>query len=248
MNPVVLNPKINRHDVATIVALDFPSSEEALHFTRRLSPTLCKLKVGNELFTGSGKKLVETLVNQGFQVFLDLKFHDIPNTVAEACRNAANMGVWMVNVHASGGKRMLEAAANALASLNHRPLLIAVTVLTSLNKQDGEFLFGSPNIENRVLRLSQLAKEAGLDGVVSSAQEIRAIKKICGLDFLTVTPGIRDKQDTRGDQVRTLSAKDALIAGSDYLVIGRPIRSLSNPLARLEELYQLQKSIRGQDA
>ena len=247
MNPLIFSPEINHHDAATIVALDFPSGEETLHFIRRLSPALCKLKVGNELFTGSGKKLVEALVNQGFQVFLDLKFHDIPNTVAEACRNAADMGVWMVNVHASGGRRMLEAAADALATLNHRPLLIAVTVLTSLNQEDSEFLFGSPDIENRVLHLSQLAKEAGLDGVVSSAQEIQVIKKTCGVDFLTVTPGIRDKQDVKGDQVRTLSAEEALAAGSDHLVIGRPIRSLLNPLARLEELYRLQKSIRGQN-
>lgn len=220
-----------------IVALDFASAEPALNLVSRLSPDLCRLKVGKELFTRSGPALVETLQQRGFEVFLDLKFHDIPNTVAAAIRAAAELGVWMVNIHAGGGRRMMEAAAGALDGLGHKPLLIGVTVLTSLSDADlAELGYGETAAE-RVQRLAALAADSGLDGVVCSALEAEALRSARGDDFCLVTPGIRLAGDAAGDQRRVVTPADARALGSDYLVIGRSITASDDPLAALHRVH-----------
>lgn len=220
-----------------IVALDFASAEPALNLVSRLSPDLCRLKVGKELFTRSGPALVETLQQRGFEVFLDLKFHDIPNTVAAAIRAAAELGVWMVNIHAGGGRRMMEAAAGALEGLGHKPLLIGVTVLTSLSDADlAELGYGETAAE-RVQRLAALAADSGLDGVVCSALEAEALRSARGDDFCLVTPGIRLAGDAAGDQRRVVTPADARALGSDYLVIGRSITASDDPLAALHRVH-----------
>jgi orotidine-5'-phosphate decarboxylase len=212
-----------------IVALDFPDAPAALGFAGKLSPDACRVKVGKELFTSAGPVVIEKLVDRGFDVFLDLKFHDIPNTVAAAVSAAANMGVWMLNVHGLGGRQMLEAARNALAQFSNPPLLIAVTILTSMDQQSlSEVgLQGSP-IEN-VLRLASLARAAGLDGVVCSPQEVSVLRQELGEDFLRVTPGIRLASDKADDQKRIMTPLDAIKAGSDYLVMGRSITRADAP-------------------
>jgi orotidine-5'-phosphate decarboxylase len=216
-----------------IVALDYPSEKLALDLARRLSPSVCRVKVGKELFTSSGPMLVEELQRLGFDVFLDLKFHDIPNTVAGAVRAAAELGVWMVNVHASGGRRMMAAAAEALAGLAHKPLLIGVTVLTSMSTQDLQDIGCGASTEEQVLRLAALASDSGLDGVVCSAQEASALRRALGRDFCLVTPGIRLAGDDGSDQRRVVTPAAALAAGSDFLVIGRSITAAADPLAAL---------------
>ncbi len=219
-----------------IVALDFPSAEQALSVVRALTPVRCRLKVGKELFTRAGPHLVEDLRERGFDVFLDLKFHDIPNTVAAACAAAAKLGVWMVNVHASGGRRMLEAARERLDSCGSRPLLVAVTILTSLGDEDlKEVGFRGGSAEN-VRRLAVLAKEAGLDGVVCSPREAAMLRRILGPGFLLVTPGVRPVESAVGDQKRVMTPGDAIRAGADFLVIGRPITAAPDPLRALEEI------------
>lgn len=220
-----------------IVALDFPAAEPALQLARQLSPALCRLKVGKELFTRSGPQLVEQLQGMGFDVFLDLKFHDIPNTVAGAVRAAGELGVWMVNVHASGGRRMMEAAMASLQGLADRPLLIAVTVLTSMTGEDLRELGHTETATERVLRLAELAADSGLDGVVCSAMEASDLRQARGDDFCLVTPGIRLAGDSADDQRRVVSPADALAMGSDYLVIGRSITAAADPLAALEKVH-----------
>jgi len=212
-----------------IVALDFPDAPAALDFAGKLSPDACRVKVGKELFTAAGPAVIEKLVDRGFDVFLDLKFHDIPNTVAAAVSAAANLGVWMLNVHTLGGRRMLEAARNALAHVSRPPLLIAVTILTSMDRQalSEVGLQGSPG-EN-VLRLARLARAAGLDGVVCSPQEVSALRQELGEDFLLVTPGIRLASDNVDDQKRIMTPQDAIRAGSDYLVMGRSVTRADAP-------------------
>ena len=204
-----------------------------MSFVDRVTPDLCRLKVGKELFTAAGPQLVETLANRGFDVFLDLKFHDIPNTVAGAVRSAANLGVWMVNVHALGGRTMMAAARAALAELPRPPLLIAVTVLTSMDRQQLHEI--GLDLEPAVLveRLALLAKKSGMDGVVCSAQEATALKALCGQSFQLVTPGIRPADAAADDQSRVMTPTAAFAAGSDYLVIGRPITRSSDPVATL---------------
>ncbi len=219
-----------------IVALDFPSPEAALALVDRLTPALCRLKVGKELFTRGGPQLVEQLQSRGFEVFLDLKFHDIPNTVAGAVKAAADLGVWMVNVHASGGRRMLEAAREALDGVANPPLLIGVTVLTSLSEEDLRELGYSEKPEQRVLRLASLAEKCGLDGVVCSAQESTLLKRELGAGFCLVTPGIRLAGDDAGDQRRVVTPAAAMAAGSHYLVIGRSVTAAADPLAALERI------------
>jgi orotidine-5'-phosphate decarboxylase len=216
-----------------LVALDFPETSAVMSFVDRVTPDLCRLKVGKELFTAAGPQLVETLANRGFDVFLDLKFHDIPNTVAGAVRSAANLGVWMVNVHALGGRTMMEAARAALAELPRPPLLIAVTVLTSMDRQQLHEI--GLDLEPAVLveRLALLAKKSGMDGVVCSAQEATALKALCGQSFQLVTPGIRPADAAADDQSRVMTPTAAFAAGSDYLVIGRPITRSSDPVATL---------------
>ncbi len=219
-----------------IVALDYASAEPALALARRLSPELCRLKVGKELFTRCGPQLVDQLQQQGFEIFLDLKFHDIPNTVAGAVRAAAELGVWMVNVHAGGGRRMMEAAADALQAYANRPLLIGVTVLTSMSDQDLQELGYTESAAQRVLRLAQMSAASGLDGVVCSAMEAAELRRARGETFCLVTPGIRLAGDDAGDQRRVVTPSDALSLGSDYLVIGRSVTGAEDPMAALQRV------------
>lgn len=221
---------------AVIVALDYPGVQDALDMAARLSPDLCRLKVGKELFTRAGPALVEQLQAQGFEIFLDLKYHDIPNTVAGAVRAAADLGVWMVNVHAGGGRRMMEAAREAVDAGAHRPLLIGVTVLTSLSDEDLLELGYAESAAQRVSRLAALAADSGLDGVVCSAQEAATLRVERGDAFQLVTPGIRLAGDTAGDQRRVLTPRQAMALGADYLVIGRSVTAAPNPLDALQRV------------
>jgi orotidine-5'-phosphate decarboxylase len=215
-----------------IVALDFNNQKEALTLVDALDPDSCTLKVGSELFTLLGADFVRSLIKREFKVFLDLKFHDIPNTVANACKACADLGVWMVNVHASGGLKMMVAAKNALETYgNDRPLLIAVTVLTSFTEEDLASVGVQHSILDQVMSLASLARESGLDGVVSSAHEVKIIKQKCGTEFITVTPGIRLAKNSNDDQSRVMTPKQAIEAGSNYIVVGRPITQASNPAA-----------------
>lgn len=219
-----------------IVALDYADAASALALVERLDPALCRLKVGKELFTVAGPELVRTLVARGFEVFLDLKFHDIPNTVAAACRAAAGLGVWMLNVHASGGRRMMAAAQAALADLPKPPLLIAVTVLTSMSAEDLGEVGISAAPADQVLRLARLAHACKLDGVVCSAQEAAMLRAELGAGFRLVTPGIRPAGAEAGDQRRVMTPAEALRAGATDLVIGRPVTAAADPLAALEQI------------
>lgn len=226
--------------IKLIVALDFDERSTAMTLVDKLDPAQCALKVGSEMYTLFGADFVRTLVARNFNVFLDLKFHDIPNTVARACKAAADLGVWMLNVHASGGLPMMQAAREALVSYgSSRPLLIAVTVLTSMSAEDLLALGVHEPLEKRVCAMAQLAQEAAFDGVVSSALEVPAIKAACGQRFLTVTPGIRLAHDGHDDQVRVITPERAIKAGSDYLVIGRPITRASQPANIIQELLKV---------
>ena len=228
----------NLNDPKIIVALDFPSKNPALALADQLDPAKCRLKVGKELFTRSGPDLVKALQSRGFDIFLDLKFHDIPNTTSAAVAAAAELGVWMVNVHASGGEKMMVACRERLESFgNDRPLLIAVTVLTSMSDEDLAGIGIASSAEAHVSRLATLTKNSGLDGVVCSAQEAPRLKAEQGSDFQLITPGIRPLTADKGDQQRIMTPVDALKAGSDYLVIGRPITQSPDPLAALEAIY-----------
>lgn len=222
---------------AVIVALDYSDQNKALALVDKLDPEICRLKVGKEMFTLFGPELVKTLQRKGFDIFLDLKFHDIPNTVAKAVASAAELGVWMVNVHASGGLAMMQAAAKSLDSYaNQRPILIAVTVLTSMTQEDLSLIGINRNIDEHVNALAQLSGKAGLDGVVCSAQETRALRNLMGKDFTLVTPGIRPAGSSVDDQKRVVTPSKALAMGSDYLVIGRPITQASDPLTAITEI------------
>lgn len=215
-----------------IIALDFNREQEALTLIQKINPAHCALKVGSEMFTLLGPQFVRKLVEQQFNVFLDLKFHDIPNTVVCSCQAAADLGVWMINLHASGGLAMMRAAKNALDAFGkNKPLLIAVTVLTSMNSLQLPEIGIDTSIATQVNRLAHLAHQAELDGVVCSALEAPVVKKLCGNNFLTVTPGIRLPGDGADDQSRIVTPKDALMMGSDYLVMGRPITRSPNPEA-----------------
>lgn len=221
-----------------IVALDFASAEKTLDFVQQLEPSLCQLKIGKELFTATGRYLVEQLVLQGYRIFMDLKYHDIPNTVASACKVAADMGVWMVDMHASGGRRMMEAAAEAVSNYSQSPLLIAVTVLTSMTQSElAETGINLP-IDEAVVRLAELSSQAGMNGVVCSAQEATLLRQQLGQEFLLVTPGIRLSTDIKDDQRRIMTPKAALAAGSSYLVMGRPITQSEHPSALLQQINQ----------
>ena len=220
-------------DSRVIVALDYADSTSALNLVNQLDPSLCKLKVGKELFTAAGPQLVEQLVAKNFQVFLDLKFHDIPNTVSKACQAASNLGVWMLNVHASGGKAMMEAALEGVNKSKHSPYLIAVTVLTSMSQANLAEVGIENSIENQVLKLAQLTQLAGLHGVVCSALEAPLLREQLEQDFLLVTPGIRPATANKDDQTRILTPTQALAAGASYLVVGRPITQASNPFEAL---------------
>ncbi len=231
-------------DPKIIVALDFQNAKIAVNFARQLNPKMCRLKVGKELFTAAGPQLIEALQQQNFEVFLDLKFHDIPNTTAKACQAASNLGVWMTNVHASGGLEMMQAAREAIDKSTHKPLLIAVTVLTSMNAQTLQNIGVHTPLQQHVLNLAKLSKEAGLDGVVCSAQEATILKENLGQEFCLVTPGIRPKNAAKDDQTRIVTPEDALKLGAHYLVIGRPITQTENPLKALEDIFQECTSIK----
>jgi orotidine-5'-phosphate decarboxylase len=220
-----------------IVALDYPTVEQALLMADQLDPMRCRLKVGKELFTRGGPAIVEQLQRKGFEVFLDLKFHDIPNTTAKAVRAAGELGVWMVNVHATGGRRMMEAARNELSQVkNNKTLLIAVTVLTSMEREDLQEVGLDLDPLDHVKRLAALTESCGLDGVVCSAQEVTPLRTIISPEFSLVTPGIRPADSVAGDQRRIMTPSEAIQAGSTYLVIGRPITQAENPLLALESI------------
>lgn len=216
--------------IKIIVALDYADMNSAMSLARQLDPGQCHLKVGKELFTRCGPAIVEQLQKLGFEIFLDLKFHDIPNTCAQAVRAAADLGVWMVNVHASGGRAMMETAKEVLEQVNgRRPYLIAVTALTSLETPDLLEVGYSNTAQQLVERLASLTRDCGLDGVVCSSQEVTVLRAMLGKDFLLVTPGIRPANAEAGDQKRIMTPLQALQAGSDYLVIGRPITRSESP-------------------
>jgi orotidine-5'-phosphate decarboxylase len=225
-------------DPRVIVALDFASADQALAFAARVMPQTCRLKVGKELFTAAGPALIEKLTQRGFDVFLDLKFHDIPNTVAGACKAAVQLGVWMLNVHALGGRAMLEAARDAVAAGTRRPKLIAVTLLTSMAANDMKEVGIEGEPAAAALRLARLAQASGLDGVVCSAQEAALLKRECGNQFCLVTPGIRPARGAKDDQQRVMTPADAVAAGADYLVIGRPVTQAPDPVAALAAINQ----------
>jgi len=222
-----------------IIALDYANQTQALELASKLDPKLCRLKIGKEMFTRFGPELVKELHRIGFDIFLDLKFYDIPNTVAKAVQAAAEMGVWMVNVHASGGQEMMQAAKNILLPFaKDAPLLIAVTVLTSLNDADLKAVNLTNSVQQQVLSLAQLSQRSGLDGVVCSALETAMLREHLGAEFKLITPGIRPAGVSADDQKRIVSPAKAIALGSDYLVIGRPITKANNPLQALQAIHQ----------
>jgi orotidine-5'-phosphate decarboxylase len=219
-----------------IIALDFGTSDQTLQFLDLLDPNLCRVKIGKELFTASGPQLVRKIIDRGFDVFLDLKFYDIPNTVARASKIAAELGIWMLNIHASGGRAMMEAARESIDSLgNQRPLLIGVTVLTSFLKEDLEQTGIKSHPEEQVSKLAFLARDSGLDGVVCSAAETKLLRSQLHDKFCLVTPGIRRPEDAIGDQKRVVGPAEAIQNGSNYLVVGRPITRADSPNGALIE-------------
>ncbi|WP_304164153.1 orotidine-5'-phosphate decarboxylase [Lonsdalea britannica] len=229
--------KQNSHSSPILVALDYASQRDAYEFVDRIDPQSCRLKVGKEMFTLFGPSLVKALQQRGFDVFLDLKFHDIPNTTARAVAAAAELGVWMVNVHASGGARMMQAAKEALLPYGaDAPLLIAVTVLTSMDEDDLRGLGITLSPAEQAERLAVLTQQCGLDGVVCSAHEAERLKQRCGAAFQLVTPGIRPVGSAAGDQRRIMTPEQAKQAGVDYMVIGRPITQSANPAQTLKDI------------
>ncbi len=228
----MLDPKV-------VVALDFDKRNDALSFVDKIQPSDCRLKIGKEMFTYFGPEFVKQLTAKGFDVFLDLKFHDIPNTVAKAVKASADLGVWMVNVHASGGSQMMIKAKNALEQYgDDAPLLIAVTVLTSMGQEDLLGLGITKTPEEQVLSLATLTKESGLDGVVCSAWEAEKLKATLGKEFKLITPGIRPAGASVDDQKRIMTPEQAISVGVDYLVIGRPITKAENPQLVLQQINQ----------
>lgn len=232
------------HPSKIIVALDLDNATQLDELLAKLSPQDCILKIGKAMFAAKGPAFVQMLIQRGFNIFLDLKFHDIPNQVAHAVTEAAKLGVWMVNVHALGGKQMMLAAKKALdifeSEQGHRPLLIAVTILTSHDGSDIQEIGLQGTVKENVLRLAKLAKQCELDGVVCSAQEAELIKAIenCGKDFITVTPGIRLETDASQDQKRIMTPQAAIKLGADYLVIGRPITGANDPMSVVTAINQ----------
>jgi orotidine-5'-phosphate decarboxylase len=209
--------------------LDYSTEKEVMSLVNNIEPEKCRVKVGKELFTLCGPAIIEKLQAKNFEVFLDLKFHDIPNTVAKACRIAADLGVWMLNVHAFGGSAMMLAAREAIDKSSQNPLLIAVTILTSLSDNELNELGVTGTTEQSVIRLAKLAAESKLDGVVCSAKEVSLLAKAISSDFVLVTPGIRPEGSDAGDQKRIVTPSQAMESGSHYLVIGRPITQAGDP-------------------
>ena len=219
-----------------IVALDL-ERDLALDLAKSLDPNNCRLKVGSQLFTSAGPGVIEELSSLGFDIFLDLKFHDIPSTVAQSVKAASNLGVWMLNIHTSGGSAMMKAAKEATTGLEDPPLIIGVTMLTSLNEKDVNEV-GIKDISNQVLSLASLAKKNSLDGIVCSANDVISVKELLGKNFVTVTPGIRSSDSSKDDQSRVSSARNAIEKGADYLVIGRPITKSTNPMESLDSIIK----------
>ena len=237
MNPLMLDNAV-QFKSQVIVALDYNNELDVINFVSKIDPSLCRLKVGKELFTACGRKLVEKLILSGYDVFLDLKFHDIPNTVYSACKVASNIGVWMLNIHCSGGSKMMQMAANAVNESTHKPLLIGVTVLTSMSQADFSEIGGGCTIAEQVIKLAKLAYTSGLNGVVCSALEASLIKQNTHNDFLTVTPGMRLQQNISDDQTRIMLPREAIKNHADFLVIGRPITQALNPYETLLGILQ----------
>ncbi len=231
MNTVNNDPRI-------VVALDYANPQDALALARRLDPAICRLKVGKELFTAAGPQLVQALIDRGYDIFLDLKFHDIPTTVGKACEAASRLGVWMLNVHASGGSDMMQAARDGVERSGRTPLLIAVTVLTSMNQQTLNQIGVAGDLRSQVLNLARMTRQSGLDGVVCSAQEASMLRAEIGPGFCLVTPGIRPASASLDDQSRVVTPAQAIANGADYLVIGRPITQAENPLSALQAIHQ----------
>lgn len=221
-----------------IIALDNMSVPQVLAFADNVDPALCRLKVGKELFTKAGNTIINQLHDKNFEIFLDLKFHDIPNTTAQAVLSAADMGVWMVNVHASSGLTAMQTVKQRLQASDYQTLVIAVTVLTSMSQADLQGIGINDSVENQVKRLALLTQQAGLDGVVCSAQEASMLKQVCGKDFLLVTPGIRMPEDAMNDQTRICTPAQAIYNGADYLVIGRSITQAQEPNEKLTHILQ----------
>lgn len=223
-------------DPKIIIALDYPDANAALTMADQIDPRRARVKVGKELFTRSGPDVVRQLVSRGFDVFLDLKYHDIPHTVGRACAAAADLGVWMLNVHTLGGMAMMQAAKQAVGNDADSPILIGVTLLTSMDQKTFEQIGLRGKMIDTVLRLAGLAKDSGLDGVVCSAQEATTLRDNLGAEFQLITPGIRPAGSDQGDQHRTMTPKQALEAGSHYLVIGRPVTAAADPMKALLEI------------
>jgi orotidine-5'-phosphate decarboxylase len=221
-----------------VAALDYDNLKDCESLAQRLDPKQCRLKVGKELFTACGPNVVDVLQKRGFDVFLDLKFHDIPVTVAKAIKSAASLGVWMVNVHASGGPKMLDAAADAVAHSRQRPLLMGVTVLTSMEQIELKAVGVDAPLADHVTRLAKLANDAGLDGVVCLAQEANILRTAFGRDFVLVTPGIRPEGVAPNDQRRIMTPREAILAGSHYLVVGRAITQAADPASACKDITQ----------
>lgn len=225
-------------DPKIIVALDYADATSAIRLADQLDPDLCRVKVGKELFTASGPAIIEALLKKQFGIFLDLKFHDIPTTVAKACQAASNLGVWMLNVHASGGSAMMQAAREGVDKSSQRSLLIAVSVLTSMDQLGLHEIGVSGKLQDHVIHLARLTKQSGLDGLVCSAMEAIELRDTLGDDFLLVTPGIRPANAASNDQSRVITPALALSFGADYLVIGRPITQAADPLAALKMIHE----------
>lgn len=220
-----------------IVALDYDDADKAIAMVDRLDTARCRVKIGKELFTHAGPDLVRRIQDKGFEVFLDLKFHDIPNTVKKACAAAADLGVWMLTVHASGGEEMMMAAREGVSTFSHTPKLVAVTVLTSMQESDFSQLGVSRSLEEQVMRLASLAQQSRMDGVVCSAQEVVELRKLLSENFDLVTPGIRPQGSAAGDQKRVMTPREAIQSGSNYLVIGRPITQARDPQRALNTIF-----------
>lgn len=225
-----------------IIALDVSNKKEALKLAGRFDPSLCRLKIGLELYTAEGATIVEQLQNLDFDIFLDLKFHDIPNTVARACSVVAEMGVWMVNVHALGGKEMMLAAREAISNFSHQPILTAVTILTSHKQEDLTNAGIALSVQDCVSLLAENARQAGCDGVVCSALEAKKLRTKMGPEFILVTPGIRPAGSNKDDQSRIVSPSEAINLGANYLVIGRPITMAEDPGKTLADIHNSIKS------
>ncbi|GGG48881.1 orotidine 5'-phosphate decarboxylase [Pseudohongiella nitratireducens] len=225
------------HNKRIIVALDYDNADKAIAMVHQLDPARCRVKIGKELFTYAGPDLVRQVQDKGFEVFLDLKFHDIPNTVRKACAAAADLGVWMLTVHASGGEEMMLAAREGVAGAEHAPKLVAVTVLTSMQESDLSQLGISRSLEEQVMRLASLSQQSKMDGVVCSAKEVVELRKLLSENFALVTPGIRPSGSASGDQKRVMTPREAIQSGSNYLVVGRPITQARNPEAALNAIF-----------